>query len=60
MVQIDQLQERLQGSFTPTYMSNNYSMVERNYVTNEEAHVMVEDEVHVGMHVIEEATFKEG
>ena len=49
MVQIEQLQERLQGSFTPSYISNNHSMAEINYVTKEEPHVMVEHEVHVYM-----------
>ena len=29
MVQIEQLQERLQGSFTPSYISNNHSMAEK-------------------------------
>ena len=33
MVQIEQLQERLQGSFTPSYISNNHSMDESIYVT---------------------------
>ena len=53
MVQIEQLQERLQGSFTPSYISNNHSMAESIYVTKEEPHVMVEHGVHVDMQVLE-------
>ena len=49
MVQIEQLQERLQGSFTPSYISKNHSMAESIYVTKEEPHVMVEHGVHVDM-----------
>ena len=59
MVHIEQLQGRLQGSFTPSYISNNHSMAENIYVTKEEPHVMVEYEVHVDMQVLGEATFQQ-
>ena len=59
MVHIEQHQERLQGSFTPSYISNVHSMAEIIYVTKEEPHVLVEHEVHVDMQVLEEATFKQ-
>ena len=59
MVRIEQLQERLQGSFTPCGISNNHSMAETIYVTKEEPDVMVEHEVHVDMQVLEEDTFKQ-
>ena len=35
MVHIEHLQGRLQGSFTPSYISNNNSMAENIYVTKE-------------------------
>ena len=59
MVQIEQLQERLQGFFTPSYISNSLSMAKIIYVTKEECHVMVEHEVHVDIHVLEEAILKQ-
>ena len=49
MAHIEQIKERLQGSFTPSYISKNHSMAEIIYVTKEEPHVMVEHEVHVDM-----------
>ena len=57
MVQIEKLQERLQGSFRPCYISNSHSVDEIIYV-KEEPHVMVEHEVHVFMKVLGEGTFK--
>ena len=59
IVQIDQIQERLQGSFTPSYISNMHPMAEIIYVTNKEPHMMVEHEVHVDMQVLKNATFKQ-
>ena len=52
MVQIEQLQNRSQGSLTPSYIWNIHPMDEIIYVTKEEPHVMVEDEVHVDMQVL--------
>ena len=59
MVLIEQLQDRLQGSFTPSYIPNNHSMAESLNFSKEEPHMMVENEVHVDMQVIEEDTFKQ-
>ena len=56
---IEQIQERLQGLFTPSYISNNHSMDEIIYSTKEEPHVMVEHELHVDMQALKETTLKQ-